>query len=42
MSASTKLVDKIEAVENLCSQKYRIGLILEDNDLARFVIEEVP
>jgi hypothetical protein len=42
MSASTKLVDKMEGVEKLCSWKYRFGLILEENDLARFVKEEVP
>jgi hypothetical protein len=42
MSTSTKLVDKLEGVENLCAWKYRIGFILEENDLARFVKEEVP
>jgi hypothetical protein len=42
MSASTKLVDKLEGVEKLCAWKYRIGLILEENDLAIFVKEEVP
>ena len=41
MSASTKLVDKLEGVENFRAWKYRIGLILEENDLARFV-KEVP
>jgi hypothetical protein len=41
MSASVKLVDKLEGVEKFCAWKYRIGLILEDNDLARFVKEEV-
>ena len=39
MSASTKLVDKLEDVENFRAWKYRIGLILEENDLARFVKE---
>jgi hypothetical protein len=42
MSASVKLVDKLEGVENFHAWKYRIGLILEENDLARFVKEEVP
>ena len=42
MSASIKLVDKLEGVENFCAQKYKIGLILEENDLARFVKEELP
>jgi hypothetical protein len=41
MSTSVKLVDKLEGVENLCAWMYRIGLILEENDLARFVKEEV-
>jgi hypothetical protein len=41
MSASIKLVDKLEGVENFCAWKYRIGLILEENDLARFVKEEL-
>jgi hypothetical protein len=41
MSASTKLVDKMEGVENFCAWKYRIGLILEENDLAKFVKGEI-
>jgi hypothetical protein len=41
MSASIKLVDKLEKVEKFHAWKYRIGLILEENDLARFVKEEV-
>jgi hypothetical protein len=42
MSASVKLVDKLEGVENFCFWKYRIGLILEENDLERFIKKEVP
>jgi hypothetical protein len=42
MSASIKLVEKLEGVENFHAWKYRIGLILEENDLARFVKNEVP
>ena len=42
MSASTKLVDKLEGVENLHAWKYRIALILEENDLAKFIKENVP
>jgi hypothetical protein len=42
MSTSVKLVDKLEGVENFRAWKYRIGLILEENDLARFVKEEIP
>jgi hypothetical protein len=42
MSGSIKLIDKLEGVENFHAWKYRIGLILEENDLARFVKEELP
>ena len=42
MYTSTKLVDKLEGVENFCAWKYRIALILEKNDLARFIKENVP
>jgi hypothetical protein len=42
MSASTKLVDKLEGVENFRAWKYRIALILEENDLTRFIKEHVP
>jgi hypothetical protein len=42
MSASTKLANKLEGVEKFRSWKYRIDLILEENDLARFIKEEVP
>jgi hypothetical protein len=42
MFASTKLVDKLEGVENFCAWKYRIGLVLEENDLAKFVKGEIP
>ena len=42
MSANTKLVDKLEGVENFCAWKYKIGLILEENDLAKFIKENVP
>jgi hypothetical protein len=37
MSTRTKLVDKIEGVENFYAWKYKIGLILEENDLAKFI-----
>jgi hypothetical protein len=42
MSTSIKLVDKLEGVEKFRAWKYRIGLILEENDLARFVKDKVP
>jgi hypothetical protein len=41
MSASTKLVEKLEGIDNFRAWKYRIGLILAENDLARFIKEEV-
>ena len=41
MPPSTKLDDKLEGIENLCSWKYRIGLILEENDLVKFIKEVV-
>jgi hypothetical protein len=42
MFANTKLVDKLEGVEIFCAWKHKIGLILEENDLARFIKENVP
>jgi hypothetical protein len=42
MSVSTKLVDKLEGVDNLCGWKYMISLILEENYLAIFIKEYVP
>jgi hypothetical protein len=41
MSARTKLVDKLEGVENFPAQKYRIALILDENDLNKFIKENV-
>jgi hypothetical protein len=41
MSASTKLVEKLEGIDNLHAWKYRIGLILAKNDLSKFIKEEV-
>jgi hypothetical protein len=40
MSASTKLVEKLEGIDNFHAYKYRIGLILA-YDLSRFIKEEV-
>jgi hypothetical protein len=42
MFASTNLVDKLEGVENFRAWKYIIGLILEENDLSKFMKENVP
>jgi hypothetical protein len=41
MFASTKLVEKLEGIEKFRAWKYRIGLILAENDLEKFVKEEV-
>jgi hypothetical protein len=41
MSASTKIFDKLEGVENFCLWKYIIELILEENDLEKFIKENV-
>ena len=37
MSPSTKFDDKLEGIENLCDWKYIIGLILEDNEIPKFI-----
>ena len=41
MTKNTKLDEKIEGVENFRAWKYRIMLILQENDLDKFVKEEV-
>ena len=41
MSPSAKLDNKLEGIENFCAWKYRIGLILEEYDLAKFIKEIV-
>jgi hypothetical protein len=41
MSARTKLVEKLEGIDNFYAWKYRISLILAENDLAKFIKEEV-
>ena len=41
MSPSTKLVEKLESIDNFHAWKYRIGLILVENDLSRFIKEGV-
>jgi predicted metal-dependent peptidase len=35
-------VYKLEGVDNLCAKKYMISLIIEENDLTRFIKEDVP
>ena len=41
ISPSIKLDDKLEGIENFRAWKYTIGLILEENDLAKFIKEVV-
>jgi hypothetical protein len=41
MSASTKVVEKLVGIYNFRAWEYRIGLILAENDLAKFIKEEV-
>ena len=41
MPPSTKLEDKLEGIENFRAWKYIIWLILEENDLAKFIKEVV-
>ena len=41
MAPSTKLEDKLEGIENFLSWKYRIGLILKENGLEKYIKDEV-
>ena len=41
MAPRTKLEDKLEGIENFRAWKYRIGLILQENDLDKYIKEEV-
>ena len=41
MAPSTKLEDKLEGIENYRAWKYRIGLILKENDLDKYIKKEV-
>ena len=42
MAPSTKLDENLEGADNFRAWKYRVMLILEENDLEDFVKEEVP
>ncbi len=42
MAPSTKLDEKLDGAENFQAWKYRIMLILQENDLDEFVKSEVP
>ena len=41
MAPSTKLEDKLEGIEKLLSWKYRIGIILKENGLEKYIKDEV-
>ena len=41
MAPSPKLEDKLEDIENFQAWKYRIGLILIENDLEKYIKYEV-
>ena len=41
MAPSTKLEDKLEGIEIFRAWKYRIGLIVQENDLDKYIKEEV-
>ena len=42
MVRSTKLEDKLEGIENIRAWKYSIGFILKENDLDKYIKDEVP
>ena len=42
MAPSTKLEDKLEGIENFRAWKYRIRLILKENDLEKYIKDEIP
>ena len=41
MAPSTKLEDKLECIENYRAWKYIIALILKENDLEKYIKDEV-
>ena len=41
MAPSTKLEDKLEGIENYRAWKYRMGLILKENDLEKYIKDDV-
>ena len=41
MAPSTKIGDKLEGLEKFLAWKYRIGLILKDNGLEKYIKDEV-
>ena len=41
MALSTKLEDSLEGLENFLAWKYRIGLILKENGLEKYIKDEI-
>ena len=41
MAPSTKLGDKLEGIENFMAWKYRIGLILKENCLEKYIKNDI-
>ena len=42
MTSSTKLDEKLEGVDNFRAWKYRVMVILEENNLDGFIEEDIP
>ena len=42
MSHHTKLDEKLEGADNFQAWKYRISLVLEENELDSYINEEIP
>ena len=42
MSHHTKIGEKLEGDDNFWAWKYRISLVLEENELDSYIMEEVP
>ena len=42
MSHHTKLDEKLEGADNFRAWKYRISLVLEENELDSYINEEIP
>ena len=41
MAPSTKLEDKLEGLENFLDWKYRIGLIIKENGVERYIKDDI-
>ena len=41
MAPSTKLEDRLEGLENFLDWKYRIGIILKENGLEKYINDEI-